>query len=63
MVLRLPQGHGDSESVLGLEIGQREGDFYSGRTESQNHPVPYAHVESLSNFIATKFDMKRFKRT
>ena len=29
--------HEDSEYVLGFEIGQRESDFCSERTESQNH--------------------------
>ena len=33
MVLKLPQGHEDSEYVLSFEIGQREGGFYSGRTD------------------------------
>ena len=41
MVLRLPQGHEDSEYVLNFYIGQREGGFYSARTESQTHPIPY----------------------
>ena len=35
MVLKLPQGHEDSEYVLSFEIGQRESGFYSERTESQ----------------------------
>ena len=32
--LKLPQGHEDSEYVLSFEIGQREGGFYSGRTDT-----------------------------
>ena len=35
MVLRLPQGHQDSEYVLGFPIGQREGGFYNVRTDTQ----------------------------
>ena len=31
MVLKLPQGHEGSEYVLGFEIGQEEGGFYSAR--------------------------------
>ena len=34
MVLKLPQGHEDSEYVLSFEIGQREGGFYSARTDT-----------------------------
>ena len=41
MVLHLPQGHEDSEYVLSFEIGQRESGFYSARTDTQTHPVPY----------------------
>ena len=33
IVLKLPQGHEDSEYVLSFEIGQRESGFYSERTE------------------------------
>ena len=36
IVLKLPQGHEDSEYVLSFEIGQRERGFYSERTESQS---------------------------
>ena len=39
MVLRLPHGHKDSEYVISFEIGQREGGFYSGRTDGHTHPV------------------------
>ena len=38
MVLKLPQGHEDSEYVLSFEIGQREGSFYSERTDTQTEP-------------------------
>ena len=49
MVLKLLQGFEDSEYVLSFEIGQREGGFYSARTDTQSesqtdeqtHPVPY----------------------
>ena len=41
LVLKLPQGHQDSEYVLSFEIGQRESDFCSERTDritdKQNH--------------------------
>ena len=41
IILNIPQSHEDSEYVLSFEIGQREGGFYSGRTdtqtETQNH--------------------------
>ena len=39
MGLILPQGHEDSKFVLSFEIEQREGDFYSERTESQTDRV------------------------
>ena len=45
MVLKLPQDHEDSEYVLSFEIGQREGGFYSGRTDTQNHPVPHSNID------------------
>ena len=35
MVLKLPQDHEDSEYMLKFEIGQREGGFYSTRTDTQ----------------------------
>ena len=35
IVLRLPQSHENSEYVLSFEIGQREGGFYSARTDRQ----------------------------
>ena len=35
MVLKLPQSHEDSEYVFSFEIGQREGGFYSARTDTQ----------------------------
>ena len=38
MVLKLPQGHEDSEYVLSFEIGQREGGFYSGRIDRHTEP-------------------------
>ena len=41
MVLRLPQGHEDSEYALSFEIGQWESGFYSERTDGQSHPVRY----------------------
>ena len=34
MVLKLPQGHEDSEYVLSFEIRQREGAFYRTRTDT-----------------------------
>ena len=43
--LKLPWGHEDSEYVLTSEIGQREGGFYSARTDTQtdtqNHLVAH----------------------
>ena len=41
MILKFPQDHEDSEYVINFEIGQREGGFYSGGTDGQNHPVPH----------------------
>ena len=42
IVLRLPQGHEDSEYVLSFEIGQREViSIAHEQTGGQNHPVPY----------------------
>ena len=32
---KLPQGYEDSDYVLSFEIGQREGGFYSTRTDTQ----------------------------
>ena len=37
MVLGLLQGYEDSECVHSFEIGQREGGFYSARTDGQTH--------------------------
>ena len=36
MVLKLPQGHEDSEYVLSFEIELRESGFYSERTDTQS---------------------------
>ena len=41
MVLKHPQGHKGSEYVLSFEIGQREGGFYSGRTETPSTVLVY----------------------
>ena len=38
MVLKLPQGHEDSEYVLSFEIGKREGGLYSERKDRQTEP-------------------------
>ena len=35
MVLKLPPDHDDTEYVLSFELRQREGGFYSGRTDGQ----------------------------
>ena len=37
IVFTLPQGHDDSQYMLSFEIGQREGGFYSARTDRQTH--------------------------
>ena len=51
MVLNLPQGHEDSEYELSFEIGQREGGFYTARTDTQTggqtQPVPYQYIDTL----------------
>ena len=53
MVLRLPQGHEGSEYVLSFEIGQREGGFYSTRTDTptdrHTEPPSSALVYRLCN--------------
>ena len=42
MHLKLSQGYEDSAYVLSYEIRQREGGFYSARTDTQTQdPVPY----------------------
>ena len=41
MVLKLLQGHEDSEYVLSFEIGQREDGFYSGRTDRRDRTAQY----------------------
>ena len=39
MVLKLTHGHEDSEYKLSFEIGQREGGYYSGKTDRiREHP-------------------------
>ena len=58
MVLKLPQSHEDSEYVLSFEIGQREGGFYSARTdrhtdrhiEGENHTVTHYNTD-YSDFV------------
>ena len=39
MVLKLPQGHEDTEYVHSFEIGQWEGGFYSTRTDTQTDRI------------------------
>ena len=51
MVLNLPQGHDDSEYVLRFEIGQRESDFYSARTDGQTHPISTVLVYRFIMFL------------
>ena len=48
--IKIPQGHEDSEYVLSFEIGQQESGFYSERTESQSHPVPYQYIDIYVTF-------------
>ena len=54
VVLKLPRGHEDSEYVLSFKIGQREGGFYSARTdtESPNSALVYrfGQQEALKNW-------------
>ena len=38
MVLKLPQGHEDSEYVLSFKIGQRGDGFYSAQTDGHTEP-------------------------
>ena len=47
MVLKLPQGHEGSEYVFRFEIGQREGGFFSARTDTQNHPVSHSNIDDI----------------
>ena len=44
MVLILPHGHEDSGYVLSFEIGQREGGFYSERTDRQTHRATQCRI-------------------
>ena len=53
MVLNLPQGPEDSEYVLSFEIGQREGGFYSARTDTPSTVLVYRY--DLLNW-STYFD-------
>ena len=57
MVLKLPQGHEDSEYVPIFEIGQRKGGFYSERTESQTDRVtePFSTV-LVYRLVNIKYD-------
>ena len=49
MVLKkLPQGHESSEYVLSFQIGQREGGFYSARTDRIIEPPSTALVYRLA---------------
>ena len=34
--------------MFGFEIGQRESDFYSERTESLSHPEPYYNINIIN---------------
>ena len=52
MVLRLPQGHEDSEYVLSFEIGQRESGFYSGPTDRRTNPHSTVLVYRFYNGIS-----------
>ena len=54
-LIKLPQGHTDSEYGLSFEIGQREGGFYSGRTDLQNHPVLYSNIDDYESSNVIKF--------
>ena len=64
VVLSLPQGHEGSEYMLSFEIGQREGGFYSGRTDgqtdtqtdTQKHPVPYSNIDSLDYKVHARYN-------
>ena len=49
MVLKLPQTHEGSEYVLSFEIEQREGGFYSVRTNTQTEPPSSALLYRLIN--------------
>ena len=47
MFLKLPQGHEASEYVLSFETGQREGCFYSARTD--------IHADTPSTVLVYRF--------
>ena len=51
MVLKLPQVHENSEYVLSFQIGQREGGFYSGRTDRHTEPPSNALVYDIVSII------------
>ena len=52
MILKLPQGHEDSEYVLTFEMGQREGSFYSRRTDIHTEPPS---IVLVYRFVQYKF--------
>ena len=45
IVLNLPQGHEDSKCVLTIEITQRDGGFYSARTDTQADRQNHKHTQ------------------
>ena len=62
IALYLPQGHEDSEYVVSLDILQREGGFYSARTDGRTEAPSTALVYRLYLFIvsynSSKYHMK-----
>ena len=61
MVLKHPLCHGGSKYVLSFEIGQWEGGFYSGRTNTHrqtdtlgNYNVDYYYFLDIQSLAATK---------
>ena len=62
MVLKLPQGHEDSEYVLSFEIGQREGGFYSGRTDGLDRQTD-RHTEPPSTVLVYRYIYTRGEKS
>ena len=62
MVLKHPQGHKGSEYVLSFEIGQREGGFYSARTDRRTDTPSTALVYRFSSLNSILLYTSQFFR-
>ena len=51
MFVKFPRRHEDSEYVLSFEIGQREGGFYSARTDTPSTVLVYRYSMNVVSAI------------